>query len=152
MTYLPLERMTNEESLSLLLQRLSYEWLRTELSWMELTSRWPEHRSRPRTVLVILCFLCHEKCLPNRYPATDYSVSIRYSKNVFGEPLASNGLPVWLHNSGFQTVFTEPLPNNGHIRHNIKASQMICSLVVLLKTKFSLHLSVSSFLLHALSI
>jgi hypothetical protein len=40
---------------------------------------------------------------------------------VFGKPLPSK----WTYASvrcysGFQAVFTEPLPNNGHIHHNIK--------------------------------
>jgi hypothetical protein len=45
-------------------------------------------------------------------------------ERVFGEPLTSNGLPLWLHYSGFQAVLTEPLPGSGHIRHNTLASRL----------------------------
>jgi hypothetical protein len=48
----------------------------------------------------------------------DSIVAHRCSGNVITEPLLSNGRPLWLHYSGFQAVLTEPLPSNGHIRHN----------------------------------
>jgi hypothetical protein len=41
---------------------------------------------------------------------------------TLGEPSASNGLPHWLHYSGFQAVLTERLPSSSHIRHNIVLS------------------------------
>jgi hypothetical protein len=44
-------------------------------------------------------------------------------ERVFGEPLASNKLLLWLHYSGFQAVFTEPLRSKGHIRHIINKSR-----------------------------
>jgi hypothetical protein len=44
-------------------------------------------------------------------------------ERVFGEPLASNIFPLWLHYSSFQAAFTEPLLNNDHIRHNINKSR-----------------------------
>jgi hypothetical protein len=41
-------------------------------------------------------------------------------ENVLTAPLPMNGLPLVSCYSGFQAVLTEPLPSNGHIRHNIK--------------------------------
>jgi hypothetical protein len=40
-------------------------------------------------------------------------------EHLFGEPLASNGLPLLLHYSVFQALLSEPLPSSGHIRHNV---------------------------------
>jgi hypothetical protein len=95
----------------------------TELSWTELISRRPEYRSPPRRVRVILFFRFHKTCLPNRCPTMDYTASKSscYSvfplpqnvlteplpnnglyERVFGDPLASNGLPLWLHYSVFE--------------------------------------------------
>jgi hypothetical protein len=34
---------------------------------------------------------------------------------VITEPSLSNGRSLWHHYSGFEEVFTEALPNNGHI-------------------------------------
>jgi hypothetical protein len=48
-----------------------------------------------------------------------FRVYLLQRKRAFGEPLASNGLPLWLHYSDFQAMLTEPLPNNSHIRQNI---------------------------------
>jgi hypothetical protein len=62
-------------------------------------TNWPEYRSPPWTVRVILSFHCHETCLPNRWLAMIFLL--------------------WLHYSGFQAVLTKPLPSNGHIRYNI---------------------------------
>jgi hypothetical protein len=39
---------------------------------------------------------------PDRCPAVNYSLSFHCSGNMLGEPLASNGLPLWLHYSDFQ--------------------------------------------------
>jgi hypothetical protein len=46
-------------------------------------------------------------------------LAIRCSGNVITETLLTNGRRLWLHYSDFQEVFTELLPSNGHIRHNI---------------------------------
>jgi hypothetical protein len=40
--------------------------------------------------------------LPNRWPAIDFRVYSLQRESVFDQPLASNGLPLWLHYSGFQ--------------------------------------------------
>jgi hypothetical protein len=52
-----------------------------KLSWTKLTSRHPEY-TLPRTVRVILFLRRHEKFLPNRCPAIDFSVSILCSGKV----------------------------------------------------------------------
>jgi hypothetical protein len=52
------------------------------LSWTEVPSKRSEYRSPPRTVRAILFFRCHQTCLPNRYPAIDYSMSILCSGNM----------------------------------------------------------------------
>jgi hypothetical protein len=58
--------------------------------------------------------------LPEPLPSNGlFHVYSLQRKRVFGEQLASNGLSLWLHYSGFQAVLTEPLPSNGHIRHSI---------------------------------
>jgi hypothetical protein len=87
---------------------LSYECRRIELSWTELSSRWPEYRSLPRTIRVILFFRCHETCLPNRCPAIDYSVSIRCSGNVC---LASRWLLIDFRSDSNIPAFRRCLPN-----------------------------------------
>jgi hypothetical protein len=41
-------------------------------------------------------------CFPNRWLAMDFLVCSLLRERVFGEPLASNGFPLWLHYSSFQ--------------------------------------------------
>jgi hypothetical protein len=41
-------------------------------------------------------------------------------KRVLAGRCLANGHPLVRCYSGFQAVFTEPLPSNGHIRHNIR--------------------------------
>jgi hypothetical protein len=43
-----------------------------------------------------------ETCLPNRCLSMDSLVCSLLRERVFGEPLANNGLPFWLHYSSFQ--------------------------------------------------
>jgi hypothetical protein len=70
----------------------------TELSWTELTSRRTEYRPLSITVHVLLCFTRFHGnvCLASRW------LAMALRERVFSEPLASNGLPLWLHYSGFQ--------------------------------------------------
>jgi hypothetical protein len=83
---LPLWRMTNEEFLAI------------ELTWTEVTSRRTEYRSPCLTVPLLFClFLATGTCLPNCFPAMDYSAAICCSRDML----------------------SEPFPSNGHIRHNI---------------------------------
>jgi hypothetical protein len=71
---------------------------------------------------------CLERCLSDEtrksvfsdlLPNNDSFVAIRYTWNVITEPLLSNGRPLRLQYSSFQTVFTEPLPSSGLFRHSI---------------------------------
>jgi hypothetical protein len=69
---------------------------------------------------VLFCFSLPRNVLPESLPSNGlfraYSLQ---RERVFGEQLANNGPPLWLHYSGFQAVLTEPLPSNDHIRHSI---------------------------------
>jgi hypothetical protein len=53
-------------------------------------------------ILFFCLFVAAETCLTNRCLAMDYSVFIRWSGHMLCEPLASNGLTLWLKYSGFQ--------------------------------------------------
>jgi hypothetical protein len=48
-----------------------------------------------------------EMCLPNRCLSMDFRVCSLLRERVFGEPLASNGLPLWLHYSGRSGVMSQ---------------------------------------------
>jgi hypothetical protein len=85
-----------------------------------ITSRGPEYKSPCRPVPLLFCSFSRESVFSDLPPTNDSFVAIRCSGNVITEPLLSNGHPLWLHYSGFQAVFTEPLPNNGLFRHNTK--------------------------------
>jgi hypothetical protein len=76
-----------------------------------------EQRLQTRTV-IILCVVTGT-CLATCYLEMDSFVVIRCSGNVITKPLLSNWRPLWLHYSGFQAVFTEPSPSNGHICHSL---------------------------------
>jgi hypothetical protein len=53
--------------------------------------------------------------LLNRMPSNGLDcVYLFQRERALDEPLASNGLPLWL-----QAVLIETLPSNSHIRHNI---------------------------------
>jgi hypothetical protein len=66
-----------------------------ELSWSHLTSRRTEYRSPSPTVCVFCFIRCHRNlCLASRWLTMDLVVAA-------------------------ETCVTEPLPSNGHIRHNI---------------------------------
>jgi hypothetical protein len=59
--------------------------------------------SLPVTMENICCLsIVTETYLPNRCLSVDFRVRSLLRERVFGEPLASNGLPVWLHFSGFE--------------------------------------------------
>jgi hypothetical protein len=66
------------------------------IAWTELTSRRTEYRSPSPTLRVLVCFIrCHGNvCLASRWLAMDLFIAAG-------------------------TFVTEPLPSNGHIRHNI---------------------------------
>jgi hypothetical protein len=83
------------------LQRwLSYECRLIEISWTEQASRRPEYRSPPRRVRVILL---PPNVLTEPLPSNElFRVYSLQQERVFGEPLASNRLPLWLHYCGFQ--------------------------------------------------
>jgi hypothetical protein len=68
---------------------------------------------------LLLILSSWKPCLSNRCLSIDSFVAIRCSRNVITKPFLSNWFPLWLHSSGFQAVFTEPLPSNCHIRHDI---------------------------------
>jgi hypothetical protein len=55
---------------------------------------------------------------------------------VFGEPLASNGLPRLFVAAG--TFVTEPLPSYGHIHHNTFIPYTLC-FITLEKFKINIH-------------
>jgi hypothetical protein len=60
--------------------------------------------SLPVTMENVCCLSVDtETCLPKRCLSPDFRVCSLLRESVFGEPLASNGLPLWLHYSGFQT-------------------------------------------------
>jgi hypothetical protein len=73
--------------------------LTTELSWSELTSTRTEYRSPSPTIRVLLFYPLPRKCLVSRYLAMDFGVCSLPRESV-----------------------TDPLPSDGHIRHNIKGS------------------------------
>jgi hypothetical protein len=85
----------------------SEESLAIELSWTELTSRRTEYKSTSPTIRVLLCFIrCHENVfLGSRWLAIDFRVCSLLRECVFGKPLASNGLRLWLHYSGSQASY-----------------------------------------------
>jgi hypothetical protein len=96
---LPLWRMRNDQSL------LTYwtplwlpheESLATEISWTKLTSRRNECRSPSQMVRLLLCIISRKE-------------------NVITEPLLIMNVHSIIYYSGFQVVYTEPLPSNCHI-------------------------------------
>jgi hypothetical protein len=81
----------------------------TGMNWTNsfITSGRTEYKSPCLTVPLLLCFsvfiLCHGNVLTEPLPSNGLSrVCSLQRKRAFGEPLASNGLPLWLHYSGFQ--------------------------------------------------
>jgi hypothetical protein len=58
-----------------------------------------------------------ETCLPNRWLAMDSCVYSLLRRRVFGEPLASNWLPLWLHYSGFHNMFAPFSADCQRFRH-----------------------------------
>jgi hypothetical protein len=48
-------------------------------------------------------------------------------ERVFASRWLSMDFSLWLHYSGFQAVLAEPLPSNGHIRHNTVHKETVCS-------------------------
>jgi hypothetical protein len=86
-TSVPVVRSTAEQSTLL---RMNYDWT-------ELTSKRTEYRSPSPTVRVLLCFIRYSgNVLPNRCLAMVLlRVCSLLRERVFGEPLASNGLPLF---------------------------------------------------------
>jgi hypothetical protein len=59
--------------------------------------------SLPVTVENVCCLsVVTETCFLNRWLAMNTRIYSLLQERVFGEPLASNGPPLWLHYSGFQ--------------------------------------------------
>jgi hypothetical protein len=84
------------------------ESLPNELSFI--TSREPN--IGPHLEELVVIFRCHGNvCFGLLYPLQ--------RKRVLASRCLENGLPLVRCYSSFQAVFTEPLPSNGHIRHNI---------------------------------
>jgi hypothetical protein len=84
---------------------LQLSQMNTELfyDWLVLLCTAPYTYSLPVTMENVCClYVVAEKFLPNRCLSMDFGVCSLLRERVFGEPLASNGLPLWLHYSGFQ--------------------------------------------------
>jgi hypothetical protein len=69
--------------------------------------------------LLSLKHLSREFVFSDLLPSNDSFVAIRCSWNVITQPLFSNGRLLWLHYSGFQAVFIEPLPSKELFRRSV---------------------------------
>jgi hypothetical protein len=80
-----------------ILWRIPYNWIL--LNWTNFQARSPSP-----TFPTLLCFIrCHgNMCLASRWLLMDFLVCLLLREGAFGEPLASNGLPLLFHYSDFQ--------------------------------------------------